>query len=258
MHVQGLLLDIDGTLAEAERALPGAVAAVVELRRSGFPLRFVTNTTRRPRREIRQRLAAMGIDAGPEEIFTPPLAAVAWLEARGLSRIAACVPPATLEDFAGFALDDRQPQAVLVGDLGREWNFDRANAAFRWLLGGAELVALHRNRYWSTADGLAIDAGAWVVALEYASGKSGHLMGKPAHEFFARAAESMGLALAEVAMVGDDVASDVGGAQRAGARGILVRTGKFLAGELDRSGVLPDLTVVSIADLPASLERITP
>jgi len=257
VRVKGLLLDIDGTLIEADRELPGAASAVRELRRAGLPLRFVTNTTRRPRREIRERLIAMGIDASTDELVTPPVAAAAWLARRGLGRIAAYVPPATREDLGELVDDETSPQAVVIGDLGREWTFDRANAAFRWLLAGAELVALQKNRYWSTAEGLVIDAGAWVAALEYASGRTAHLMGKPAPEFFSRAAASMGLDLADIAMVGDDAASDVGGAQRAGARGILVRTGKFDAAELARSGVEPDLVVDSIADVARRVERVS-
>ncbi len=255
MQVQGLLLDLDGTVSEADHPLPGAPETIRELRDAGFALRFVTNTTRRPRRDVRLRLAAMGIDVADEELFTTPVAAAAWLDMRGVRRIAACLPEATLEDFAGFTIDEERPEAVVVGDLGRAWSFDRLNHAFRWLLAGAELVALQKNRYWKSAEGLVIDAGAWIAALEYASGKTARVVGKPSPEFFARAAASLGRDLAEVAMVGDDVANDVGGAQRAGARGILVRTGKFRQDELDRSGVTPDLIIDSLADLPHHLQR---
>lgn len=252
---KALLLDLDGTLYEGETAVPGAAAAVEALRSGGLPLRFVTNTTRRPRRTVLEALRRFGIPARLDELFTAPAAAAAWLHARGVRRIALCLPRPTFEDFAEFTIDEERPGAVVVGDLGRAWTFDRLNQAFRWLLAGAELVAIQRNRYWKRADGLTLDAGPFVAALEYASGKPATLVGKPSPAFFEGAARSMGLEPREVAMVGDDLASDVGGAQAAGCIGILVRTGKFRPAELESSDVEPDLVIDSVAALPELLSR---
>jgi len=255
MRVQGLMIDLDGTISEVGKAVPGAVDALLRLREAGVPLRFVTNTTCRPRRDVLDRLRSLGVDATEDELFTTPSAAVAWLNDRGIRRIAPCVVDATLEDFAGFTFDREDPQIVVVGDLGPDWTYDVLNTAFRQLLEGAELLALQKGRYWISEDGLALDAGPWVAALEYASGVSAHVVGKPSREFFEAAAASMGLGIESVAMVGDDVFNDVDGAQRAGAKGVLVRTGKFRQDALDRSGVRPDLIVDSLADLPGQIER---
>jgi HAD superfamily hydrolase (TIGR01458 family) len=165
------------------------------------------------------------------------------------------VAEATREDFAEFEIDDKTPQAVVVGDLGSAWTHDVLNAAFRQLLDGAELVALQKGRYWISDQGLTLDAGAWVAALEYAASVTAHVVGKPNREFFEAAVASMGLEIDEVAMVGDDIFNDVDGAQRAGAKGILVRTGKFRQDAVDRSEVKPELIVDSLADLP---DQITP
>ena len=114
-------------------------------------------------------------------------------------------------------------------------------------------MAIHKNRYWKTADGLTLDAGPFVAALEYASGQCATVIGKPSRTFFETAAGSMGLGLGDVAMVGDDLESDVAGAQAAGATGILVRTGKFQETELERSLVRPDYVIDSVAALPGIL-----
>ncbi len=247
---EGLLFDLDGTLYEGERAIRGAAAAVEALRDGGVQLRFVTNTTRQPRRALVERLQRLGISAGLDELFTAPLAAAIWLKEHGFRRLALCLPSHTFEDFSDFAIDEERPEAVVVGDLGPEWTFERINRAFRWLLAGAEFVALHRNRYWKTADGLTIDAGAFVTGLEYASGKVATLVGKPSRPLFEAAVHSMGLEPEAVAMVGDDLTSDVAGAQTAGSLGILVRTGKFREEQLASSEVKPDLVVDSVAALP--------
>jgi HAD superfamily hydrolase (TIGR01458 family) len=147
---------------------------------------------------------------------------------------------------------------VIVGDLGERFGYRILNRAFRELLSGAELVALQKNRYWRTPDGLSLDVGPFVAALEYASGREAVVVGKPATTFFDAVLAGLDTAAARAAMVGDDVESDIGGAQRAGLAGILVRTGKYRAEAVAASGVRPTVTVDSIADVPALLRHGAP
>jgi phospholysine phosphohistidine inorganic pyrophosphate phosphatase len=117
-------------------------------------------------------------------------------------------------------------------------------------MAGAELVALSRDRYFRQGDRLALDAGPFVAALEYAAGTTAAVAGKPSPAFFEAAVRSLGLAAdRSVAMIGDDLWSDVQGAQRAGLQGWLVRTGKFREDALQGSGLVPDRILSSIADL---------
>ena len=253
MRVRGVLLDLDGTLYQDDRVVPGAAEAVARLRRAGLPLRYVTNTTRLPRAALVDRLRGFGFMAHRDELVTAPVAAAAWLRAHRLHRIALCVPEPTLADFEGFDLDDVRPEAVVVGDLGARWTFERLDHAFRWVLAGARLVALQKNRYWQTPDGLSLDVGPFVVALEYAAGVTATVVGKPSREFFLAASGSMGLNPHEVAMIGDDVFADVAGAQDAGARGVLVRTGKYRAGDETAAGRAPDAVIESVVGVPGLL-----
>jgi ribonucleotide monophosphatase NagD (HAD superfamily) len=118
---------------------------------------------------------------------------------------------------------------------------------------GSEFVALQRNRYWDTGQGLALDAGAFVTALEYATGQEATVMGKPSPAFFQAAAESMEVDLFNMAVVGDDIGTDVAGAQACDAATVLVRTGKFREDDLARGTPKPDLILDSVASLPAAL-----
>jgi phospholysine phosphohistidine inorganic pyrophosphate phosphatase len=190
---------------------------------------------------------SLGFEVEEVEIFTPARAAA------GLIGDKSCFPlvdESLLEDLEGVTLAGDRPDYVLVGDLGKGFTFDRLNAAFRCLMDGAELLALQKNRYWRKEDGLSLDAGPFVAALEYASGKNAAVIGKPEKGFFRLALEELGLGPHEVAMVGDDAEADVAGAQAAGLRGVLVKTGKY------RPGVegAPDLILESFADLPEALE----
>ncbi len=253
--MRGVLLDLDGVVYVGDEPVPGAAGAVDWLAREGVPLRYLTNTTSRPRRALVDKLTGMGITATADQILTPAVAAVAWLRRHDVEHPALFVPDVTATEFAEL---DPLPVgaedgagAVVVGDLGKRWDFATLNRAFRLLMSnaGTPLVALGLTRYWRAEDGLRLDAGAFVRALEYASGRTAVVLGKPDPAFYGTAVDDLGLEPDQVVMVGDDVRSDVEGAQRAGLTGVLVRTGKFSPTDLD-GDVSPDAVLDSIADLP--------
>jgi HAD superfamily hydrolase (TIGR01458 family) len=251
--VRLVLLDLDGVLYVEDEPLAGARDAVAALRDGGRALRFVTNTTARPRRRILERLHRLGFAVEPGELSTPAALAVSHCRARGITRAALVMNPDVKEDFAELEEVASGAQAVIVGDLGSAFDFEILNRAFRQVMHGAELVALQKNRFWLTPDGLSLDVGPFVAALEYATGREALVVGKPARAFFETILDGAGIPAAQAAMVGDDVESDVGGAQAAGLVGILVRTGKYRADAVRASGVEPDAVVGSIADVPALL-----
>jgi HAD superfamily hydrolase (TIGR01458 family) len=113
----------------------------------------------------------------------------------------------------------------------------------------ATLVTLGMTRYWLAADGISLDVAPFVAALEHATGRKAIVFGKPDARFFLAACETLGLAAGEVLMIGDDIDADVGGAQAAGLKGALVKTGKFRPADLEGT-VRPDAVLDSIAELP--------
>lgn len=248
--VQGVVLDLDGTVYDSDGLIQGAGAAVETLRSAGLRVMFATNTTRQPRSALVDRLRQLGIQVTGDDVITAPRAAASWLRDRGVSTVALCLPDEAAAEFGEFRIDEAHPAAVVVGDLGVAWTFDRLNGAFRHVIAGAELVAVQKNRYWRTSDGLTLDAGPFVAALEYASGKDAVTVGKPSISFFAAAARSLDLPASQIVMVGDDVIADVRGAEAAGLRGVLVKTGKFRSHDLELD-VPPGSVIDSVADLPA-------
>ena len=261
-----LLLDLDGTLYVSGAAVPGAPETVAALRRAGIPFRFVTNTTSRPRAGLVERLQGYGFTAAPEEVLTPVTAAARIARARGCTVVAPFLPAPAQADLSDLALvggtsglpADQTPQAVLVGDLGEQWTYALMQEAFTYVLDGALLIALSRDRYWRRGGVLALDAGPFVAGLEYATSRAAILAGKPSPEFFRAAVASLpaGSAEAGLAMIGDDLWSDVRGAQEAGYRGWLVRTGKFREDALQESGIVPDRILESITDLREAAEGL--
>jgi HAD superfamily hydrolase (TIGR01458 family) len=253
--ITAVLLDLDGVLYVEDEPVPGAREAVAELRERGLALRFVTNTTARPRRLILERLERLGFELDPAELSTPAALAVHVCRDHGHRRVALVMNEDVKEDFADLEEVGEGAQAVVIGDLGTDFGYDILNRAFRELIDGAELIALQKNRFWMTPDGLSLDVGPFVAALEYAARREAVVVGKPAQAFFRTILDGIPADPGSAAMVGDDVESDVGGALGAGLAGILVRTGKFREDALRESGVEPTAVVDSIADVPDVLGR---
>jgi phospholysine phosphohistidine inorganic pyrophosphate phosphatase len=249
--VRVVLLDLDGVLYVEQALVPGAREAVALLRSLGLVLRFVTNTTSRSRPDTLRKLHRLGIALDESDLVTPAALAVRHCLENGWRRASLLVADDVKEDFAGLEEDDERPDVVIVGDLGEGFGYDVLNGAFQRLLAGAELVALQKNRYWLKGDGLSLDVGPFVAALEYASGREAYVVGKPAAGFFDEVLAGAGSDAGAAAMVGDDVESDIGGALGAGLAAILVRTGKYRTEALETCGLEPTAVVDSIADVPA-------
>lgn len=251
--IEGLLLDLSGVVYVQDEAVPGALEALTAFRGAGIPIRLVTNTTMRPRRAILERLERLGIEADPSELVTPATLATRRCEEAGYESVALVVLDELREDLEGLEEGDGPVNAVIVGDLGDTWDYGILNEAFRRVMEGAELIALQKNRYWETSEGLSLDAGPFVAALEYASSREAEVMGKPSSAFFELALSDLGVGAGRAAMVGDDVEADIGGALDAGLAGILVRTGKYREDLVKGTGIEPTATVDSIAEVPELL-----
>ena len=254
-HIDGLLLDMDGVLGVSWRPLPGAAAAVARLRDAGLPLRVITSTTAKSRGDIGSGLREHGFDFADRDLLTASVLAAAYLRARHPDArvfLLGDARPVDLEGVRLVGLDD-EPQVVLVSGADESFAFDTLNRVYRALLGGAALVAMHRNLSWMTAEGENLDAGAYVAGLERAAGRAAIVTGKPAPECFVAGLEALGLPAERVAMVGDDLENDVLAAQAVGITGVLVRTGKFREAKLAGASGTPDHVIGSIVDLPALL-----
>ena len=226
-EIGGLLLDVGGVLYQGDEALPGAAAALKRLKASHLPFRLLTNTTRTTRAALAARLAHFGLDVTEDSIVTPASAAAAILDADG-ARAHLLVHPDLIPDCPPEA---EAPNAVLIGDAGEHFTFERLNRAFGILIDGGRLYALGRNRFFRGKDGFELDAGPFVAALEYAAEVEATLIGKPSPDFFRAAAAAFGLPAEKVLMVGDDLEADVAGARGAGLEATLVCTGKYRKGD---------------------------
>ena len=249
------MLDLDGTVYEDNRLIPGAAEAIAALRERGFRMRFVTNTTNKRRETIRDKLHVLGIESDASEIFTAPVAASLMLRRHPEARCWVVTRGDSIQEFQGLRLDEDRPDFVVLGDLMEGFTFELLNRVFRKLMDGAELIAMQKNRYWLTRGKLTLDMGPFVAALEYATGRSARVVGKPSREFFHLALSHLGLAPHQAVMVGDDWESDIAGAQGVGLRTILVQTGKYQPEDEKNLDPQANAVIESLGELPEILAR---
>ena len=251
-RIKGFLIDLGGVVYQGDAALPGSVDAINSLRRNSVPFRFLTNTTSKPKASILKKLVSLGIEVEPDEIFTPAAAARACIREQKLSPHF-LVAPQLMEDFQ--ELETGKNPAVIIADARDGFNFENLNLAFRELEAGAELIALANNRKFADENNqICLDVGAFVAALEFASGKKALILGKPSPDFFLSAVRSLGLEPHQTAMIGDDAEFDASAAVAAGLQGFVVHTGKWQAGACD--GLDPEPTG-EFADLKQAVEALS-
>jgi HAD superfamily hydrolase (TIGR01458 family) len=280
--VRALVLDVDGVLLMKGAALPGAAEALTALDARGIPFRVATNFTAAHRGTLAARFQAAGLPVPEERIVTAASVSAARTAATYPGQLLFVITtPDGRREFDGqhilpFEEADApgaRVAAVVIGD--GETDLSRANLdrAFRLIRDGAALLAMHRNPWWFTSRGPTLDSGAFVAALEFATGVRAVMCGKPGPIMFRTAlagvAADLGgrVAAREVAMVGDDPAQDIVGARRLGMRGVLVLTGKTNAAAAAalgrgartgtgarRSRAIPDAVAPSLADVVAALD----
>jgi HAD superfamily hydrolase (TIGR01458 family) len=280
--VRALLLDMDGVLVLRGELIPGAADALAELDTRGIPYVIGTNTSLVSRTTLARELGRAGLPVNADRIVSAASAAAAHVRRRfGQEPLYVMVAPDALAEFEGLtllshdaaAMPGASAAAVVVGDAAEEFTPRNMQSAFALLRNGARFVAMHKNRWWLTSAGVLLDAGAYVVGLEYVTQRRALVAGKPSRTFFAEgvrrldelAAEMDGqtdgrhrLSAGEVAVVGDDLWNDVLGGQKAGLKGVFVRSGKHGDAELarittERGGRAPDAITPSIVEVVAAL-----
>ena len=247
--VKGLLLDLNGVFYVANQALPGAIDTVFKLQTSGKPYRFVTNNTTESIGKMSRSLNSLGLEIPPELIISAPYAAKKYLQQKHYNRIYPLLTDDVRKDFNDFSFDEMNAEAVLMGDMSEDWNYRMLNRAFKLVMKGAELIALHKGKFWQWEAGLQLDIGAFVTGLEYSTDTEATIIGKPSPSFFELALQELGLPAYQVAMVGDDIRADVEGSQAVGMKGILVKTGKYRENLAAKYDITPDAVFDSVSEV---------
>ncbi|XP_036427765.1 phospholysine phosphohistidine inorganic pyrophosphate phosphatase [Colossoma macropomum] len=254
--LKGVILDMCGVLYDSGEGggapIEGSVEAVKRLKASDLQLRFCTNETQATREKFVAKLGRMGFEIDVSEVFSPAPAVVSVLKQRDL-RPHLLVHDDVVPEFDG--VEKNNPNCVVIGDAADNFSYQNMNAAFHVLIGLEKptLFSMGRGRYYKETDGLKLDVGVYMKALEYACDIEAEVVGKPAPMFFQSVLNDMGIQPHEALMIGDDLVNDVGGAQQCGMKGLQVRTGKYRPSDERHPTVTADGYVDNLA---AAVETI--
>lgn len=254
--IKAVLLDITGVLTEStkdgSRPIDGSAQAVQKILDAGIEVRFVTNETQKTRRQIQAKLHQHGFTMKEEEIFPPALAMAKIAKDQGLTPHF-LVHPEVMPDFAEVS-NSSTPDCVVLGDAVDNFSYANLNKAFLTIIKAGtnkcQLFSLGKGRFYQEDGELTLDVGPFTAAIEYATGCQAKIVGKPSRDFFMTALSDVcdgQLTPNQAVMVGDDIVSDVGGAQKCGFQGVLVRTGKFRPSDEKHPEVKPDMIVNNLS-----------
>ena len=242
------LFDLDGVIYLGEEALPHAVDGVNRLYEQEKRIRFLTNDPRPTREAVASRLRELGIRAAKEEIVTAAWAASAHLRREGVATAAAVGSEGLRTELRqqGITVTDESPDAVVVG-ADEQTTYADIRRATRHIDQGAQFIGTNPDGSFPTPDGPAPGAGAIVRAVETATGTSPTVVGKPEPLMFEVALEGTSVDQDGV-VIGDNPATDILGAHRAGFTGILVAEEEPVAASA-RDFTHPDAVIRSLAGL---------
>ena len=249
-NIKALLIDLDGTIYFKGKQIPEANETINKLRALNIDLRFITSIDSIPVEAIHKKLRSMRFDISLNEIFSPNVAALKFFENHPGSTCYCLVSDRLMPNFLKLNWNYDSPDYVVIGDFMDKISSKELNKVFNFIMKGAKILALNKGRFYHTQEGLKINTGSFVTLFEYATNQTSTILGKPSKNFMNLAISDMGLNPSEVAVVGDDISSDILGAINTGAYGILVKTGEYNESILIDSEIIPDLIIDSVADLP--------
>ena len=255
MSITPVLIDFDGVIRLGEKPAPDAGKFLQYLTEKKIPAHIISNSTLRTGEETLTFLSENNINFN-----VPAMTAVdatLHLVKEHYSKVSVYCIPSIKKLFKDF-IDDENPEAVVVGDIGNTWNYELMNDIFRRVKGGIPLIAMHHNRFWyPDGKNLSLDAGAFIKAIEYGAERESILIGKPSPLYFRSALSLLGFSADdEFFMIGDDLENDIVAAQKIGGRGALIYTGKTGFPLSGNQNFKPDLEINSLTEMIEILEKI--
>ena len=228
-NVKSILSDIDGTLYFKGAPIPGAIETVAKLKEAGIKLLFFTNTDSKTPEVIHKMLLEYGFYISEDEIYSPIIALKKFLSKHEGKSIFLVSTKDIEREFSKFNIiqGDQIPDYVIIADFRDNWDVNRLNQAFKFILKGAQLLGTQGNKYFLDNQGEAvIDTGSFIRMLADAANVPSKIFGKPSKEFFFQALNKLNLKPSECIVIGDDYESDIQGSINAGIKAVLVTTGK--------------------------------
>lgn len=272
VSLDGFVFDLDGTVYLGEKALPGAVDTIGHLRARAKRVLFVSNKPLQPRQAYAEKLARLGIPAGPDDVITSGYV-LGYHLSRHFPDLAYYVlgEQALLDELRGHGLrivsefSDQDPKEVIrpegvdavVVAFDRTLDYRKLNTAYQALVQGARFFATNADKMCPMPGGGIPDAGATIAALEHITGRKLELLaGKPSRLIMDVALSRLDLPPERCLMVGDRLETDMFMGQQAGMKTAAVLSGASTRADVARMERPPDFVLENIGEIPRVLHDL--
>ena len=249
---KGFICDMDGVIYLGNQLLPGVTEFVHWLNKNNKQFLFLTNSSERSPKELRQKLLRMGLDIGEEHFYTSALATAAFLKKQAPGCTAYVIgAPGLLNALydVGISMNDVDPDYVVIGESAT-YNFEMITKAVRLVLGGARLIATNSDLTGPTEFGIAPACRSLVAPVELATGKKAYFMGKPNPLMMRTGLHLLGVHSEEAAMVGDRMDTDIIAGMESGLATVLVLSGCTSRADVDNYPYRPTYILNGVGEIP--------
>ncbi|WP_148882963.1 HAD-IIA family hydrolase [Thermococcus aciditolerans] len=257
-----LIFDMDGVLYRGNKPVDGARELIEFLKDTGVPFIFLTNNSTKDPSMYREKLISMGIDVPEEAIVTSGLATRLYMEKhlkpgeifviggeglrREMERLGWGIIGVDEARNGGW----KEVKYVVVG-LDPELTYEKLKYATLAVRNGAGFIGTNPDTTYPAEDGIHPGAGAIIAALRASTGVEPLVIGKPNEPAFEVARERlMGFGdVDEIWMVGDRLDTDIVFAKRFGMKALMVLTGVNTPGDIEKTGIAPNIILPSVREL---------
>jgi HAD superfamily hydrolase (TIGR01457 family) len=240
---KGFLLDMDGVLYRGRQPIPEAMDFLRKLQEKSIPFLLLTNHSCLTANGFSKKLSRMGIQVPAAQIYSSAEATAEWLLRQQVREVHAIGEEGVTHALKKCGIRVVKEAGCVVVGLDRKLTYDHLKVACRLIAAGARFIGTNPDPSYPVEDGFAPECGAFLAAIENATGKKPLIIGKPEVSIYRFAARRLGLPLSVLTMIGDRLDTDILGAKRSGAGSILVLTGHTKRSDVRKSSIQPDWVV---------------
>jgi NagD protein len=248
----GFICDMDGVIYHGNQLIPGVKEFVDWLQRENKRYLFLTNSSERSPRELKEKLDRLGIQVDETHFYTSALATASFLASqipKGSAYIIGEAGLITALYEAGYSMNEVTPDYVVVGET-RSYSFEKLERATNLVRKGARLIGTNPDLTDPMGKEIAPATGALIAPIELATGVKAYFVGKPNPLMMRHARKLLGCSREETAIIGDRMDTDILAGTHEDIDTVLVLTGVTSNEEVFKYAYRPMYILSGVSEIP--------